>query len=191
MFIFQAYRSILLSSIILTACFLLSACENDEKDINRWTREVNLKETAVDVDSYLSEDGLMKARLRAPLMYRVNTDTVYVEFPNRLHVDFFDSSRNVETWLDARYGKYYENYNKVYLRDSVVVITVNGDTLRTPDLWWDQTRQLFYTDKYAIYRGAGKNIYGGKGLEASQDLKRITFKQPTGNMKVSESGFPD
>ena len=117
-------------------------------------------------------------------------DTISVEFPNKLHCDFYDDSTQLETWLDSKYGIYYENLNKVYLRDSVVVITVKGDTLKSPDLWWDQSTKMFYTDKYATYHGVGKNIYGGKGMEATQDLKRIMFKETTGNLKVSENGFP-
>ncbi len=175
----------------ITGCFFLAGCENKEDDIKTWTEKVVMKETATDIESFLSQNGTMKAKLKAPLMIRVSADTLYVEFPQGLHCDFYDSTTRVETWLDARYGKYYENLNKVYLRDSVVVITVKGDTLRSPDLWWDQNTKMFYTDKYAVYRGVGKNIFGGKGLEATQDLNRITFKESTGTMKVSSSGFPE
>ncbi|HUR65013.1 MAG TPA: LPS export ABC transporter periplasmic protein LptC, partial [Chitinophagaceae bacterium] len=115
---------------------------------------------------------------------------IYVEFPKNLHVDFYDDNNKVESWLDSRYGKYYETLNKVYLRDSVVVITMKGDTLKSPDLWWDQTTKMFYTDKYAVYHGIGKNIYGGKGLTATQDLSSVIFNQPTGTVQVSENGFP-
>jgi translation initiation factor IF-2 len=76
------------------------------------------------------------------------------------------------------------------LRDSVVVITVKGDTLRSPDLWWDQNSKMFYTDKYAIYHGIGKNIYGGKGLTATQDLSSVIFNQPTGTVQMSQNGMP-
>jgi hypothetical protein len=120
----------------------------------------------------------------------VYADTIYVEFPKTLHVDFYDDSTKVESWLDSRYGKYFESLNKVYLRDSVTVITVKGDTLKSPDLWWDQNSKIFYTDKYAIYHGVGKNIYGGKGLTATQDLSSVIFNQPTGTVQVTESGFP-
>lgn len=173
------------------ALFLFSSCENTEKDIKNWTENVVLKEEARNIESYLSQNGRMKAKLTAPLMVRVNGDTVSVEFPESLHCDFYDSTKKIETRLDAKYGKYYENLGKVYLRDSVVVINIKGDTLRSPDLWWDQNNKLFYTDKYATYKGVGKTIYGGKGLEATQDLDRITFKEPTGTMQVSESGFPE
>ena len=149
-----------------------------------------MKEEAKYIESYLSQDGHVKARLKAPLMLRVAADTLYVEFPKTLHCDFYDDSTIIETRLDSKYGKYFEGLNKVYLRDSVVVISVKGDTLKSPDLWWDQNTKLFYTDSYAEYHGVNKNIQGSKGMVATQDLKSITFNQPTGIVKVSESGFP-
>jgi len=178
------------TAAFLTGCCFLLSCENDAEKVRSWTERVVMKEEATDIDSYLSQNGRMKARLKAPRMIRVYADTVYVEFPQTLHVDFYDDSTQVESKLDSRYGKYFENLNKVYLRDSVVVITVKGDTLKSPDLWWDQNTKIFYTDKYAIYHGVGKNIYGGRGLTATQDLSSVIFHQPTGTVQVSDSGFP-
>lgn len=180
----------LYAAAILTGCCFLLACENDADKVKDWTKKVIMQEEATDIDSYLSQNGVMKARLRAPKMIRFYADTIYVEFPKTLHVDFYDDSTQIESRLDSRYGKYFESINKVYLRDSVVVITVKGDTLRSPDLWWDQNSKMFYTDKYAIYHGIGKNIYGGKGLTATQDLSSVIFNQPTGTVQVSEGGFP-
>lgn len=184
------YKKILYAAAFITSCCFVYSCENDPKTINDLTKNVVMKEEAINVESYLSQSGKMKAKLTASLMLRVSADTLYVEFPNALHVDFYDSTAKVETWLDSKYGKYYEGLGKVYLRDSVIVITTKGDTLKSPDLWWDQNTKLFYTDKYAIYHGIGKNIYGGKGLVATQDLNSVIFNQPTGTIKVSESGFP-
>lgn len=181
---------IFLAAALILGCCFISACENDEKVIDDITRKVEMREEATDIISFLSQGGRLKAKLKSPLMYRVAADTLYVEFPNTLHVDFYNDSTKIESWLDSKYAKYYENLGKVYLRDSVVVITVKGDTLRSPDLWWDQNTKLFYTDKYAIYTGVGKQIYGGKGLVATQDLNSVIFNQPTGTVDVSESGFP-
>jgi LPS export ABC transporter protein LptC len=175
---------------LLLAALLISSCENDVKKIKALTENRVMKEEAIDIESYLSQDGIMKAKLKAPLMLRVAADTLYVEFPNTLHVDFYNDSAKIETRLDSRYGKYFENLGKVYLRDSVIVITVKGDTLKSPDLWWDQNTKLFYTDKYAIYHGIGKNIFGGKGLVATQDLNSIIFNDPTGTIQTSPNGFP-
>ena|SRR5256885_1986083 len=135
------------------------------------------------VESYLSQEGKVKAKLMAPLMLRYEGDTIHVDFPQTLHVDFYDDSAKIESWLDSKHGKYFETLNKVYLWDSVVVINVKGDTLKSQDLWWDQNAKLFYTDKYAEYRTIDKQIFPGKGLEATQDFSRITFRYPTGIVK--------
>ncbi|MBL7741733.1 MAG: LPS export ABC transporter periplasmic protein LptC [Chitinophagaceae bacterium] len=177
------------AATLIVCCFFLSACENDQKQIDLWTKKVTEVEEAKQIESYLSQDGIMRAKLTAPLMLRVLTDTLYVEFPNSLHVDFYNDSTKVESWLDSKYGKYFESLDKVYLRDSVVVINIKGDTLKCPDLWWDQNTKLFYTDKYAEYHAKGKNIYGGKGMEATQDMKSVTFKEPTGIVNVSDKGM--
>ena len=183
-------RKKLYAAAILTGCCFLLACENEADKVKDWTKKVIMQEEATDIESYLSQNGVMKARLKVPKMIRFYADTIYVEFPKTLHVDFYDDSTQLESRLDSRYGKYFESINKVYLRDSVVVITVKGDTLRSPDLWWDQNSKMFYTDKYAIYHGIGKNIYGGKGLTATQDLSSVIFNQPTGTVQMSQNGMP-
>lgn len=186
----RSYHTFFRTAAFITGCCFVSACENDAKTVNDWTKKVDLKEEATNIESFLSQDGKLRAKLTAPLMYRVSSDTIYTEFPSTMHVDFYDVNGMIETKLDCKYGKYYESLNKVYLRDSVVVINVNGDTLKSPDLWWDQNKKLFYTDKYAEYRTKDKKIFPSKGIEATQDFTRVTFKYPTGILQVKENGFP-
>lgn len=185
------YKNIFFKAAVLTGCFLIYSCENDPKTIREWTERKLMMEEARSVESYLSQNGEMKAKLTAPLMLRVPADSFYIEFPQSLHIEIFDTATTVESQVFALYGKYYENHNLAYLRDSVTVINIHGDTLKCPDLWWDQNKQLFFTDKYAEYRTKNKYIYGGKGLQATQDLRSIIFKEPVGTVLVTESGFPD
>lgn len=181
-------RKYYLAAFIIS-CFFVWGCENDQRDIDAFLGKVKTVDEAVNIESYLSQESKVKAKLKAPLMFRVTSDTVYVEFPKALHVDFYDDSLKIESFLDSKYGKYFENLNKVYLRDSVVVISVKGDTLRCHDLWWDQNRQMFYTDTIATYRSPGNDITGGKGMEATQDFKSVTFKYPIGNVQIGDDGF--
>ncbi len=176
--------------ILYSLVFFFSSCENDPKEIENWTRKAELREEAKTVESYLSQGGVMRAKLTAPLMYRYQRDTVYTEFPDSLHVDFYDDSVRVESWLTALYGIYYDNLNKVFLRDSVTVINNEGDTLRCPELWWDQNQQKFYTDKPARLDGKDKHLIGTQGLDASQDLRVIQFKYPVGPFNVKEGTMP-
>ena len=166
---------------------ILSSCENDDRVLRDWTRQLRLREEATNIESSISQEGKLRACIKAPLMIKEAGDTVQMIFPQTLHCDFYDDSAQIESKLDARFGIYYENLNKVFLRDSVVVVTLKGDTLVSPELWWDQNTKLFYTDKYASYRSPGQQILGGQGLEATQDLKRITFKSTTGLVDAPKS----
>lgn len=178
-----------LATLFISGCFFISACENDPKMIDDWSKKKEMVEVGKNIEAYLSQESKVKAKLTAPLMLRHDADTLYTEFPNTLHVDFYDDSTKIESWVDSKHGKYFENMDKVYLWDSVVVINIKGDTLKSQDLWWDKNKELFYTDKYAEYLRKDKQIYPGKGLEATQDFKRITFKEPTGIVHVSDTSF--
>lgn len=187
----QQYKILFYTAALVISCCLVFGCENQQKDIDTWLKDKVMKEEATKIESFISSEGKMKARLTAPLMYRVIADTPYIEFPHTMHVDFYNDSTKIETWLDCKYGKYLESLNKVYLRDSVIVITIKGDTLRCHDLWWDKNKELFYTDSVATYRSPGNDITGGKGMEATQDLKMVKFKAPLGTVRIEESGFPE
>lgn len=175
----------------LISCFFIFGCENDERKLREWNEKRIVVEVGKDIESYLSNQGKMKAKLIAPLMLRYQADTIYTEFPKTLHMDFYDDSTKIESWLDARYGKYFENLNKAVLRDSVVFISIKGDTLKTSELWWDQNQQKFYTDSVVSIHTIDKRIYGGKGLEAAEDFSWKIIKYPTGTVQVKDKGFPE
>ena len=80
----------------------------------------------------------LRPNLWHPLCYATSSDTPKVEFPKTLNVDFYNDSTKIESKLFAKYGSYLENENKVFLRDSVVVFNVTGDTLFCKELYWDQ-----------------------------------------------------
>lgn len=174
------------AAAIVCSCFFFS-CENDRRMIEELSKSKAMVEEGKDIESYLSQGNMVKAKLWAPYMLRYVSDTVYVEFPKTLHVNFFDSVGNLDSHLDARYGKYFESLNKVYLRDSVLVYNTTGDTLRSPDLWWDQNSQTIYTDKKVWVKKAGTVLIGKNGMNAKQDLSEIHLKETSGLVDVPDS----
>jgi LPS export ABC transporter protein LptC len=116
----------------------------------------------------------------------------YIEFPKSIHVDFFDIRDSIDSKLDAKYARYKETQSKVFLRDSVRVINVKGDTLYCNELYWDRshTGNEFYTDKPVRIR-TRKEILDGIGMEASQDFKEYHIIKPTGVVSVPAAQFPN
>lgn len=164
-------------------------CENDPRQLDDLLRERAAIEEAEGVTSYLSQDGLMRARLQAPRMLRHQSDSAFVEFPSSIHVDFFDDSLQIESVLDALYANYKEYESRVFLRDSVVVINrKQGDTLRTDELWWDQQKEEFYTERKVRIFQKDKTIFG-EGLRAAQDFSWYDIFQITGVVLSSGAEF--
>ena len=181
-----------LLAALLAGCFILCGCENNIKDLPNLKDKRAMIEVGHGIESYLSQNGKVKGKLTAPLMYRYQQDSSYTEFPHSLHIDFYNDSMVKESQLDAKYGKFREWENKVFLKDSVVVINVlKGDTLRCEELWWDQNLQRFYTNKPARYSQKDKFVnYGRNGLEAKQDLSNLVFYDNSGTLPVPKDTLP-
>ncbi len=175
----------------LSTAVLLLSCENDKKELQEYnSKNLNIEELK-NVDINYTLGGKAKAKLLSPLMLRVQEDMPYVEFPKKLHVDFYNDSAGIDSRLDALYGKYFETQSKVFLKDSVKIINVAGDTLYCNELWWDRNRvgNEFYTDKPVRIRRK-MEIIDGIGMEARQDFKEWHIIQVTGMIKVRNSEFP-
>lgn len=166
----------IIKAALLIGCFFMLGCENDVNEVRELGKKKPNVEEGRNINSYLSMNGKMRARLTAPLLLRFNTDTgKKTEFPNSLHVDFYNDSMKVESQLSAQYGRYLENENKVYLRDSVVAFNIKGDTLFCKEMYWDQTLQKFYSNKQVtISKGFRSNLFIGlDGMTCNQDLTEI------------------
>lgn len=178
---------------VLLSCFFVCACENSLREVRELSKTKTSVEAATNVESYYSQDAIVKAKLTAPLMLMKHADTEITEFPKTLHVDFYNDSIKTESQLFARYGKYLRNQSQVLLRDSVVVYNVAHDTMRTNELWWDQNKGKFTTDKPVYIHNHDGSIINSIGMTASQDLNDIMlFKiQPTTFLYVADSTMPE
>jgi LPS export ABC transporter protein LptC len=177
----------------LSGCFFFAACENDMNEVDQISkREIGVEE-GKNIVSMLSNGGILRAKLTAPVLLRYQTQVPKVEFPNTLHVDFYDSLKNIESQLFAKYGEYKENQNLIYLRDSIVVFNVKGDTLLTNELYWDQNRRIFYNDKptVVIQTSPRQRLYSKDGLTADQNLQWFTLKslQPESFTVIPDSTY--
>ena len=182
------FKNINIKAALLVSCFFVYACENNYNEVQQLgKKKINIEEGKFIV-SYLSQNGLMKAKLTAPLMLRYQLDTPKTEFPKSLHVDFFDANTKIESQLSAKYGNYFENESKVFLKDSVVVFNITGDTLHCRELYWDQRKELFYTEKNVIIQKPDQKIYG-TGLTADQSFKWFTIKNAYGFINIADSSF--
>jgi LPS export ABC transporter protein LptC len=165
-----------LAAILIGCFFVLIGCENDINVVKNLGKKVIGVDEAKNVESYMSQNGKTKAKLISPTML-LSTDEYgkKVEYPKTLRVDFFDDSLHIQSKLFARYGSYSERDSKIFLRDSVIVFNVKGDTLISKELYWDQTTQRFSTDKevYISNTQPVRQTLIGIGFNSDQNLTDV------------------
>lgn len=177
---------------LLMFCVTVTSCENDPGEVkNITTRKLGVEEGR-DITLNYTLGGKVKTVLTAPLMLRVQEADSYIEFPKTLKAVFYNEEGIAESKLTARYGKYRENEEIVYLRDSVVVINFQkGDTLYSDEMYWNRSRigTEFYTNKPVKIR-TKTQVINGIGMEASQDFKNHHVLEVTGVISIPASKFP-
>ena len=179
-------------AVLFTGCLFLVSCENDEAEVkNLYAKQLGREEATNAVITFTT-GGKTKAILTSPLMLRVQDSITYIEFPKTLSVDFYDDSGAVESNMKALYGRYRESESIVYLKDSVVIKNMKGESLKTDEMYWDRSRTgwEFYTDRPVRINTLMQAIYGAFGMEASQDFKQKHIMETTGQIKVPASKFP-
>ncbi|MBU3743003.1 MAG: LPS export ABC transporter periplasmic protein LptC [Sediminibacterium sp.] len=169
-----------LSRLIFSySCLLalaLQGCENDINEVREMAKQSANLEVGTQINSYLSVSGKTNAHLTAPKIVRYQGAGVRKsEFPNTLHVDFFNDSMKIDSRIDAQFGSYMENDKKVLLKNHVVASNTLGDTLFTDELWWDQLAEKFYTDKKVTISKNYRRDYfvGNKGMTCDQNLTNL------------------
>lgn len=170
------YNCTLFSNFLIGCFFVFTACENDINTVKNLGKKIVGVDEAKNVESYMSQNGKTKAKLIAPSM--LLTQDEYgkkIEYPKTLRVDFFDDSLHIQSKLFARYGSYSEKDSKIFLKDSVIVFNVKGDTLISKELYWDQTTQRFSTDKevYISNSQPVRQTLIGIGFSSDQNLTDV------------------
>lgn len=175
-------RVLILGTMLLV---FTSGCENDPEEVAKMIRETKEVEEAKNIKATFSQGGNLKAILESPIMFRVRADTIYTEFPNSIHVTFYNETGAVENIVQARYAKYFEMLNKVYMRDSVVVYNMTGDTLYAQDMWWDQNKEVFFSRNPVRVRTISQRLIG-TGITAKSDFSKYTIENPVGDVAIPE-----
>lgn len=172
----QQHIHTIIAALLFGCFFVFAGCENDINVVKNLGKKTLGVDEAKNVESYMSQNGKTKAKLIAPSMLLSQDEYgKKVEYPKTLKVDFFDDSLHIQSKLFARYGSYSERESKIFLKDSVIVFNVKGDTLICKELYWDQSTQRFSTDKavYISQSQPARQRLIGIGFNSDQNLTDV------------------
>ncbi len=142
--------------------------------------------TVKDFETVYTDSGKLQLVLSAPIMESyTNTEDPYSVFRSGIRVFFHDGHTEHVGSVRAKYARYTDNKNLWELKDSVIAVNETGDRLETELLYWDQKKELIYTDRFVKITNEDQ-IVQGFGFESDPRLTRRKIKNVSATIYVSE-----
>ena len=165
--------------------FFTSCEQNTIEKINTITSTVDFpSQSLTNSEIIYSEVAKIVVVIKSAEINRYLTlENPYSEFPKGIYVQFYDSTQTATSYIVSDYA-HLDEKTKVWIAEhNVEAVNVEGDTLNTEYLIWDQNTKKISSDRYVrIINKDG--IIHGKGFEANQDMTNWRIKQPTGDIFV-------
>jgi LPS export ABC transporter protein LptC len=169
------------------AVVVFASCTDDIEKVRIVTSK-NLMpvETGENVQINFTDSGYCKARLFAPLLERYsNEEKNYSEMRKGITAYFFNRNRKVDSYLKARYAISYDKEKRMVARNDVVMVNIDGDTLNTELLNWDQQTQRISSDKH-VRITTPEEVIIGEGFESNTEFTQYRIFKIRGTVKVNK-----
>jgi LPS export ABC transporter protein LptC len=139
---------------------------------------------AENLDLHYSDSTIIRFRLQcAKLLIFQDEEEPYKEFPNGFKIEQFDRNKKITSSIEASYGKYFEKKELWEAKQNVVAVTQNGDTLKTELLYWDEKKEIIYSDQFIKIIRKDK-IMTGIGFESDMQMKKWKILKPRGPITI-------
>lgn len=122
--------------------------------------------------------------LRTPkLIIYDDVDDPYTEFPEGFYFVQYNINGEIISSIKALYGKHYDKKELWEARQNVVAVTEVGDSLETELLFFDETKEIIYSDLFVKFR-VKDDVWYGNGFESDIHMKDYVIKEPTGHFTI-------
>lgn len=168
----------------LSYCILIIATACNTAELKEPVEYTGPLRKAENIELYYTEKDRVKVKMVAAELHEFkNGDR---EFPKGIYLEFYDEFGKMESTLRANHAFFTKKENLWRGRGKVEVKNLEkNEQLNTEELFWKQTEERIYTDKFVTIRQQGDVIYG-EGLEAKQDMSDYVILKPTGDFEVKE-----
>ena len=164
---------------ILFPFLVIISCSSIENETNMDSREGLPDQESWDVEITLTNEGIMRALVKAGHLEKFN-DRNYVFLNKNVDVDFFDEEETHTTNLKSMIAEIDEKTNFMTAIDNVVVVSDSGATLYTDTLKWDSKEEIIYTASPIMLTTNKNDTLYGSGFESDVGLNHWKILYPSG-----------
>jgi LPS export ABC transporter protein LptC len=178
------------SVAILFGMAMLFSCRPDLKTIESLTKiDEGPVESTRNIEVIYSEEGHIRMIMRAPQMDRYEGEKQYLEMPQGLQVEFYDTLMNVTSSMSAKYAISHDDDKRIEARNDVVVVNQLNERLNTEHLVWDQEKEFIFSDKFVKITTEDEILYGD-GFESDERFDQWTILRPRGAFTIDTDAEP-
>ena len=170
----------------IVVLLIVISCENKINSIPKSDLLTLPSLTVKDFETFYTDSGKLQLAMSAPLMEQyLNNEAPYYEFRSGIKVVFYNGKKNSAGQATSKYAKYTKSDNLWELRDSVVVINEGKDKLETEVLYWDQPKNLIYSDRFVKITNEDQ-IVMGTGFESDPKLTKRKIKKVSATIYLKD-----
>lgn len=169
--------------------FLFNSCETDIEKIKSLTDPSGMPDiSAKEVEIIYSDSSRLQMILQTPYIKRyTNEERPYMEFPQGMYVRFFNDSMEMESEMRANYAIYYTEEKLWEARGDVYAHNMEkGEKLNTEELFWDENKNLIYSNRFSRIETQDGTFYGNDGFESNQRFSKWRLKGSKGTVNFVE-----
>ncbi len=142
---------------------------------------------ATNFETFYTDSGVVKYHLQTPrLIIYDDPKQPYHDFPEGFIFQKYDLNKKIISQMSGNHGKYFDREKKWEANGNVVLVNVQGDTLRSEELKYHETEDLIYSDQFVSIKKGDHTIYGAGGFKSDSQMSKWTFYKTKGQMYVKE-----
>lgn len=162
---------------------LFAACKSSENKSELFEYKGKYPdESAQNMMITVSDSGRTSFIVNTPMFNRYNGDTSYVDCPEGITIISFNDYGRKQAIITAGYACQINN-NLFKATDHVVIYDIiNGDSVITDEVIWDQRRRSIYSTKSVKQVKRDGSVNYGDGFDADERFTKYTIIHPHGEM---------
>lgn len=132
----------------------------------------------------MSDSGIVVMQLETDLQN--NFENGDREWPEGFYIEWYNSRGQVTSYFSANYVYFTKAENLYRAEGNVVVKSIaKQDQLNTEELFWNQSEERFYTDKFVTINSEDE-VHTGEGMESNQDFTEYRILKPNGTFTLED-----
>jgi len=170
--------------LLYTGLLVLYQCKPNEETLIPEEYKGPMME-ATNLTTFYSDSAHIKLKMTTPI--QLEFDNGDREFPKGLDMEFFEKDGSTSSTMRADYC-YFTKKDGLYKATGNVVVKgmMHNDQLNTEELFWNEKKEIVFTDKFVRIEKDGE-IHMGDGLKAKQDFSEYTILKSRGNISLDEN----